>query len=372
MGSDRSRWAVVSTAVCAACMILVAGCTAETGDTGDAGDQAPDAAATLPHWTFDSDMIFPADRSLNRPEHGVALPDGRLIVTDQVHGLRRVEVDGTSEPFGDMVAAGYVHNPPEHSGGANGVSFEPDGTHLLVADVFHGGIYRVDVATGATERVYQHRYGVNTAVRDSRGAIWFTQSAHNTPEDGEARMWETVDIPRPEGAVLRLGAEDGVLAAEAELLVDSLFFGNGITIDEASGHLYVAETLGGKVLRYTVDLASGRLSERSVFLDGLMPDNLELDGAGNLWVAAPLENALVVVNTETGQRHTAFQAQTPAQQERLAAFVRRGEAGEPRMELFNPDLWAPLPGLLTGMIVSPGNGPVYLTGLGDALVKLPR
>lgn len=257
-------------------------------------------------------MIFPDDRSLTRPEDGIALPDGRLIVADQIHGLRRVERDGTSAPFGDMVAAGYVHRPPDQSGGANGVSLEPDGTHLLVADIFHGGIYRVDVATGATERVYQHRYGVNTAVRDSRGAIWFTQSAHNSPEAGEARMWATVDIPRAEGALLRLGMEGGRLATEAEVLLDSLYFANGVAIDETSGHLYLAETVGGRVLRYRVDLDAGRVSERSVFVDSVAADNLELDGEGHLWAVLPLTNELLMVSTATGAGHTAFRSMTPA------------------------------------------------------------
>ncbi len=42
------------------------------------------------------------------------------------------------------------------------------------------------------------------------------------------------------------------------------------------------------------------------------------------------------------------------------------------MELFTPAVWAPLPGFITGVIISPGRGPVYLTGLGDALVRLTR
>ena len=42
------------------------------------------------------------------------------------------------------------------------------------------------------------------------------------------------------------------------------------------------------------------------------------------------------------------------------------------MELFAPDWWAPLPGLVTGVILSPDGGPVYLSGIGNALVKLPR
>ncbi len=329
-------------------------------------------AAALPQWSYDSTTIFPGDRSLMRPEDGIALPDGSLIVADQVHGLRRVELDGSSAPFGKMVAAGYVHRPPDHSGGANGISLEPGGTHLLVADIFHGGIYRVDVTTGESERVYQHRYGVNTAVRDSRGAIWFTQSAHNTPDDGEARMWATVDIPRPEGALLRLGMQNGRLAVEAEVLVDSLYFANGVAIDETGGHLYLSETVGGRVLRYRVDLDAGRVSDRSVFVDSVAPDNIELGGEGYLWIALPLSNELLMVNTATGARHTAFRSVTPAQQEVMEEFSRRGQEGTSRLELLTPEVWAPLPGFITGVIVSQGRDPVYLTGLGNALVKLTR
>ena len=347
-------------------VLLAMSCSPDAGDT-DTGE-----AAALPQWTWDSTMVFPADRSLLRPEDGIALPDGRLIVSDQAHGLRLIEVDGSSKPFGDLVAKGYAHRPPDHNGGANGVSLEPGGTHLLVADVFGGAIYRVEVASGATEKLYQHRYGINTAVRDSRGAIWFTQSAHNTPEAGEARMWAAVDFPRPEGALLRLGTRDGRLVNEAEVLVDSLFFANGVAIDETSGHLYLAETVGGRILRYRVDLDSGRVSERTVFVDSIGADNLELDGEGRLWVAAPLSNEVLIVNTTTGARHSAFRSLTPAQQEVLQEFMRRGQVGVSRMELFTPAIWAPLPGPITGMIVGPGVGPVYLTGLGNALLKLRR
>jgi sugar lactone lactonase YvrE len=374
MEMKRSTWHSGTVTLLIVGIFLGAGCTEDTADRepNEGADQEPVAAVALPQWTFDSSMVFPGDGSLVRPEDGVVLSGGRLIVGDQVHGLRQVEPDGSSAPFGDMAAAGYVHNPPEHGGGPNGISLEPDGTHLLVADIFQGRIYRVDVETGAAEQVYQHRYGVNTAVRDSRGAIWFTQSAHNTPEEGEARMWANVDRPAPEGALLRLGFQDGEFAAEAEVMVDSLYFGNGVVIDEASGHLYVAETLGLRVLRYRVDLETGQLSERSVFVDGVEPDNLELDGEGHLWVALPLSNGLLVVDTETGERHMAFRSQTPAQQELAEEFARRGASGESRMELFAPPWWAPLPGLVTGVILSPDGGPVYLSGIGNALVRLPR
>jgi sugar lactone lactonase YvrE len=350
----------------AACMSLVAGCGADTPDRGVSDAQA------LPQWTYDSTMVFPADGSLLRPEDGIALADGRLIVADQINGLRLVEADGTSAPFGDLAANGYTHRPPEHSGGANGVTLEPGGTHLLLTDVFGGGIYRVDVSNGRTEKVYQHQYGVNTAVRDSRGAIWFTQSTQNPPEAGEARLWEAVDIPRPDGALLRLAAEGDRFAEEAEIISDSLSFANGLAIDETSGHLYLAETTGNRVLRYRVDLAGGEVSERTVFLADLAADNLELDGEGHLWIALPVTNELLVVNTANGEGHTAFRLLTPAQQEVAEEFNRRGEVGVSRMELLTPAYWAPLPGLITGVIVGSGGGPVYLTGLGNALLKLAR
>jgi sugar lactone lactonase YvrE len=368
--NTRALRLIVTILLISSCAAL-AGCKEKSVETV-AADSSADAVAQLPRWTFDASMVFPADGSLARVEDGVALPDGRLIVTDQPHGLRRIESDGTSAPFGEMAAAGYVHEPPAKAGGANGVSLEPDGANLLVADVFRGGIYRVDVATGATSRIHQHRYGVNTAVRDSTGAVWFTQSAHNTAEEGEARMWAAVGTAAAEGALLRLGMKDGQLAEEADVLIDSLQFANGLAIDEQRGFLYFSEIVGGRVYRYRVDVASGQLTDGSVLADDLWIDNLELDGRGNLWMAAPLANELVVIDPATGARHSAFRAQTPAQSERSAEIARRARSAEPYLELFTPELWSPLPGLLTGVIISPDDGPVYLTGLGNALVKLPR
>jgi sugar lactone lactonase YvrE len=316
-------------------------------------------------------MVFPADGSLARPEDGIALPDGRLLVADQAHGLRLIQADGTSEPFGDMAAAGYQHNPPSHPGGANGVFLEPGGTHALIADIYGGALYRVDVASGATEKVYQHTYGINAAIRDSRGTIWFTQSARNTPEEGEGRMWAAVDFPAAEGAVLRLAMEGDRLAAAAQVVVDSLFFANGLAIDEANGDLYIAEIVAARVWRFRVDPATGTLGERSLFADSVAADNLELDQDGNLWMASPLSGELIIANTATGERHTAFRSQTPAQAATMAEFTRRGEAGESRLSLLTPDLWAPLPGLITGVILPLEGGPAYLTTLGDALIRLP-
>lgn len=79
-----------------------------------------------------------------------------------------------------------------------------------------------------------------------------------------------------------------------------------------------------------------------------------------------------MVDTATGTFDSVFHAQTAAQEETSTEFVRRGAASTPRMGLLTPALWTPLPGIMTGVILGPDEGSVYITGLGDALVRLER
>ena len=324
-----------------------------------------------PAWTTEQSSFFPEDRSLQRPEDGVALPDGTLLIADQVHGLVALKPDGTKRPFGDFSAAGYVHEPPARSAGPNGVALEPDGIHLLVADIFTGAIYRVHTRNEHVERVFQHEFGANSARRDSTGALWFTQSTENNGPDSEARMFAAVDMNPSDGALFRLPPTSGEgSSAVAELKVSGLEFANGLAIDEARGKLYVAETMADRILGYRMDVETGELTDRRVVAELPTPDNIELDAVGRLWVASPIANALLVVDPESGEWSTAFHPPTAEHQALMAEWQRRSESGEPLLELLGPDMWSPLPGLITGLILTSEGGPVYLTGLGDTLVKL--
>jgi sugar lactone lactonase YvrE len=320
----------------------------------------------VPSWSFSPENVFPADRSLARPEDGVMLADGRLLVADQVHGLRLLHADGRSEPFGRMREAGYDAG----IGAANGVAFEPDRSHVLVTDVLAGGIYRVDVASGAAERVHQHPYGVNMARRDRNGAIWFTRSTRNTAADGAARLFGAFDAPLQDGALLRVPAADVGRAVDAEVVLDGIAFANGLALDEARGRLYLAEMAANRIRVLDLDFATGSIEHDAVLVELTMPDNVELDPHGRLWVALPLRNELVAVNTDDGSLHSAFGVIDDEQERGVAEFVRRGAAGEPRMGLFTPAAWAPLPGAVTGVILDLDGVPRYVTGLGDALVRL--
>lgn len=344
---------------------LVATMTAPSG--------AVDRDVQTPEQAYEQVALVPADRSLVRPEDGVMLADGTLLIADQVHGLVALDPDENKRPFGDFKAAGYVHEPPARSAGPNGVTLEPDGVHVLVADVLTGGIYRVNTANEQVKRIYEHHFGANSARRDSTGALWFTQSTRNNGPDSEARMFAAVDMPEADGALFRYAPSlDHDPHRGAELKLSGLDFANGLVIDEARGQLYVAETMADRIVGYRLKVDTGALSDRRVVAELPTPDNIELDATGRLWVASPIANALLVVDPESGEWSTAFHPQTEEHDRLMIEWRRRTEAGEPRLELFGPDMWSPLPGLVTGMILTSEGGPVYLTGLGDTLVKLGK
>lgn len=340
--------------------VVVGGCLARKPDT-----------APISTSSFDTQKIFPADRSLARPEDGVALPDGRVVVGDQITGLRLLSSDGTSRSFGRFVQAGYLHRPPEVVGAPNGVTLEPTGTHILVSDVYRGGIYRVEIATEATERIYQHPFGVNTARRDRVGGIWFTQSTRNRPEHGEQELFRSVGLPTPDGALFYLPPSKGGQPPAPVLLVDRLLFANGVALDETAGHLFVAETTGNRVLRYRMDTAAGRVTDRTVLLDVSHPDNLELDRQQRLWIASPVRSEIVVYDLGSRTSRSVFRISTAKSEQRIEAIEARIRNGESWVDLIAPELWEPGPGLITGIILPAAEGPVYLSGLGNALIRLP-
>ena len=350
---------------------LVAGCASDQPEPAAEVVPTPTVAkAPLPNWPFTPDMLFPADGSLLRPEDGEVLPDGRLIVADQIAGLRLISADGSSRPFGRFAEAGYQHEPPDIIGGPNGVTIEPSGTHLLVADVYRGGLYRVDTATEETTLIYQHSYGINVARGDRNGGIWFTQSSQNTPERGEEELFQSLDMPTPDGALYYLPPFDGSEGTLPVPVAEGLVFANGIVLDEERGYLYVGETMGGVVRRYQVDIEAGQISEPTVVLEGFSPDNLELDRDNRLWITSPLLSEVIVLDLDTGTTNSVFRISTPESLSVIAEAETRLAEGRSWLELFAPPLWAPGPGPTTGVILSEEAGVVFVSGLGNALIQL--
>jgi sugar lactone lactonase YvrE len=317
--------------------------------------------------------LFPKARTLQRPEDGVILGDGTLVVGDQRHGLVAISNDGSVRSFGDFASAGYLNEPPAHHAGPNGVTLEPDGMHVLVADIFTGAIYRVDTSIEKTEKIYQHTFGVNTARRDSSGAIWFTQSTENNGAHSETRMFEAVDHPISDGAVFRIApkAEDAQPLV-AELKVSGIYFANGFVIDETNQMLYLSETMRDRVLGFKLDIDAGTITDQHVVVNVTTPDNMELHNSGELWVASPISSQIVAVDLESGETRPIFSPENEHREAIITEWQRRGENGEARLDLLGPNLIGSMPGLSTGMIIDESNSAFYVTGLGDALVHVQK
>ncbi len=67
---------------------------------------------------------------------------------------------------------------------------------------------------------------------------------------------------------------------------EGLRFANGIEASADGAHIYVAETAGGAVQVYDRDQQTGVLALAETIRLGASPDNITIDDAGALWVAA--------------------------------------------------------------------------------------
>jgi len=317
----------------------------------------------LTYLTFQKENLFPGNGSLLRAEDGVSLEDGRIIVVDQAKGLRLIEKDGSNRPFGDFSAAGFLHLPPEQIAGPNGMTLEHDEQHILMSDVADGKIYRINVATEKVEMIYDHPYGVNTIYRDKTGALWFSQSAESI---NLGEMFQAANLPVPTGAIFRMAD----LKSAPVKILDSLYFANGITMDKDEKHMFVAETMMDRVHKLEVDNKTGEVDYIGVATNVGTPDNLLIDKEGRLIVASPLYNQVIAIDFNNHSRHIIFDGSTKDNLKITNEWNRRSHLGMERLELLSPDLFNPLPGLLTGMFFSNDGQNLYITNLGNDLLKL--
>lgn len=317
----------------------------------------------LPYLTYQKEYLFPGDGSLLRAEDGASLEDGRVVVVDQKNGLRLIEKDGGNRPFGNFSAAGFLHLPPEQVAGPNGMILEHDGAHILMSDVADGKIYRINIATEKVEMIYDHPYGVNTIYRDKTGAIWFSQSAESI---NLGEMFEAANLPVPTGAVFRMAD----LKSTPVKIMDSIYFANGITMDKDEKHLFVSETMMDRVHKLKVDTKTGKANYIGVAANVGSPDNILIDKEGRLIVASPLYNQVVAIDLKNHSQHVIFDGSTKDNLKFTNEWKRRSHLGMERLEILSPDLFSPLPGLLTGMFFSNDGQTLYIANLGNNLLKI--
>lgn len=206
----------------------------------------------------DANLGVAVDSFLEGPDFDA---QGRLHLVDIPFGrLLRVDPDRS------------WHVTAQFDGWPNGLKCQPDGS-LLVAD-YRRGLVRADaqgVQTVLGHRHSEHFIGPNdlTATRD--GVLYFTDQGQS-------------GLHHPVGRVYRWAVGSGQAPT---LLLDGIPSPNGLCLNPAGTHLYLAVTRDNAIWRLPL-MADGSVSKvgRWIALSGGSgPDGITCDAQGRLWVA---------------------------------------------------------------------------------------
>lgn len=246
---------------------------------------------------------------LRFPEGPIAMPDGSIILVEiEARCLTRIGPDGTKTIVARL------------GGGPNGAAIGPDGKCYVCnnggfswhedeqglrptgePDDYSGGrIERVDLATGAVEKLYDRTEhgllrGPNDIVFDRTGGFWFTDAGkarHRSIDRGG------VYYAKPDGSYI---AEVGYPMLQA----------NGVGLSPDENWLYVAETMTGRVWRFELD-GPGAIKRQpwpsphggsllSSLTDYGLCDSLAVDAAGNICVATLMRGGITVIAPDGAQ-----------------------------------------------------------------------
>ena len=188
---------------------------------------------------------------------------GRLHVVDIPYGrIFRIEGDDWT-----LVA--------EYPGWPNGLKVQPDGV-LLAADYRHG-LVRIDPDTGATSAVLQTVMsesfkGLNDLTLHADESILFTDQGQTGLQDPTGRVWRL--------------HKDGRL----DRLISTGPSPNGLVLNTAQTHLYVAMTRSCEVWRFLLrpDAVVAKAQCFARVPAGLVgPDGLAMDTADRLYISNP-------------------------------------------------------------------------------------
>jgi sugar lactone lactonase YvrE len=189
--------------------------------------------------------------------------DGRWWVSDFYR-----QAVFTYTPDGQEQQALEVANQP------SGLGWLPDGS-LLVVSMKDRRVLRWDAGSGVVEEyadLSAHAGGhLNDMVVDTNGHAWVGNFGFDLMGGG-----------KPEAADLVRIDSDGTITVAA----DGLRFPNGSVITPDGGTLIVGETMGARFTAWTIT-DDGELTDRRLWAEvpGIGPDGCCLDAEGHIWVA---------------------------------------------------------------------------------------
>ncbi len=225
------------------------------------GDYAPNHLLAAVERLGEGVGIGPEDVAIDsRGQIHAGYKDGRIV---------RFQPDGT-EP---VVLA-------ETGGRPLGLAFD-QAENLLVCDSPRG-LLSITPEGGMTVLSTEHGGDPYLLADDvdvgSDGTIYFSDASHRfTVANAVADLMEH----RPNGRLLAFDPESGTV----RLLLDELYFANGVAVSPDQSFVLVAETAKYRVRRYWLD--GPRAGETDIFIDNLpgFPDGVSTGSSGTFWVA---------------------------------------------------------------------------------------
>lgn len=218
------------------------------------------------------------------------LHDASLIAEGQLNGPEDLAIDGSGRIYAGMqdgrivrVEGDRVETFVSNTGGRPlGVAFDAAG-NLLVCDAWKGLLSvapsgKVTTLTTSSENLpFGFTDDLDVA---SDGKVYFSDASSK---------WHQPDYlmdfleGKPYGRLL----EYDPATHQTRTLLKGLYFANGVALSSHEDYVLVAETYRYRITRYW--LKGPKAGTSDIFADNLpgLPDNIESDRAGTLWVALP-------------------------------------------------------------------------------------
>jgi sugar lactone lactonase YvrE len=219
-----------------------------------------------------------------------ALKSAVLLAKGEVYGPEDVAVDAEGRVYGGtqdgkvvrVLADGTVETFAITGGRPLGLHFDAAG-NLIVADAFRGllslspGGEIAVLTTGAAGIPFGFTDDLDIA---SDGTIYFSDASSKF--DQSEYMLDLLEM-RPHGRLLAYYPETG----ETRVLLDGLYFANGIALASDESFVLVNETWAYRIRRFW--LSGDKAGSDDVFVDELpgFPDGVSGNRQGRFWVALP-------------------------------------------------------------------------------------
>lgn len=230
------------------------------------------------------------------------LRDAVRIAEGDVDGPEDVEVDDRGRIYGGTTDGRIVRIDPETEavepfaepgGRPLGMMFDDQG-NLIVCDAYEG-LLSIDedgdievLADEADSLAFGFTNDLDIA---DDGTIYFTDASHRYHQ---AEYLYDVLEGRPHGRLMRYDPETG----RVEVLLDDLYFANGVTLADDESFVVVNETSRYRIQRYWLE--GDRRGDHETFAENLpgFPDNINRSTDGTFWLAL-----YTVRNAETDWLH---------------------------------------------------------------------